>query len=115
MLQKKQGRFYRDMDHLVDTQVVEEDRECVDDVVNKTSCNKIDMSGIDFGHKKKVTSPKLKEQKELLNPHEAPSMLASTIIDNLPVTENNSPVTSEMKLQLLNEMVKQPTSILYKG
>ena len=114
-LHKKQGRFSRTVDHLVDTQVVEKDRDCTDDVVNETSCDKIDMSGIDFGHKKKVTSPKLWEQKELLNPHETPSTLSSSVVDNLPVTENNSPVTNEMKSQLLNENVKQPTSILYEG
>ena len=114
-LHKKQGRFSRAVDHLIDNQDVDEDRDCANDVVNETSCGKIDMSGIDFGNKKKVTSPKLQEQKELLNPHEAPSTLSSTVVDNSPVTENNSPVTSEMKLQLLNETVKQPTSILYKG
>ena len=107
-LHKKQGRFSCAVDHLVDTQVVEEDRDCADDVVNETSCNKIDMSGIDFGHKKKVTSPKLQEQKELLNSSEASSTIA-------PITENNSPVTSEMESQLLNDTVKQPTSILYEG
>ena len=58
-LHKKQGRFSRAVDHLVDSQVVEEDRDCADDVDNENSCNKIDMSDIDFGHKKKVTSPKL--------------------------------------------------------
>ena len=42
----------------------------------------------------------------------------SSLDDNTGVTtitENNSPVTKEMKLQLLNGNVKKPTSILYEG
>ena len=113
-MHKEQGRFSRAVDHLIDNQVVEEDRDCANDEVNETSCEKIDMSGIDFGNKKKVTSPKLQEQKELLNPHEAPSMLSSTVIDNSTVTDN-SPVTSEMESKLLNDNIKKPTSILYEG
>ena len=114
-LHKKQGKFSRAVDHLIETQVKEEDRDGADDVVSETSCDRIDISGIDFGNKKKVTSPKLQEQKELLNPHETSSLLSSTEVDNLTVTENNSPVTSEMKSQLLNKNVKKPTSILYEG
>ena len=73
------------------------------------------MSGIDFGNKKKVTSPKLQEQNKSLNPREAPSTLSLTVVDNSPVTENNSPVTSEIESKLLNDNVKKPTSILYEG
>ena len=51
----------------------------------------------------------------MLNSHEAPSTLSSTVIDSLPVTENNSPVTSEMESKLLNDNIKEPTSILYEG
>ena len=51
-LHKKQGRFFHAVDHLINTQVVEEDRDCADNVVNDTSYGKIDMSGIDFGNKK---------------------------------------------------------------
>ena len=58
-LHKKQGRFSRAVDHLVKTQVKEEDRDGADEVVSETSCDRIDMSDIDFGNKKKVTSPKL--------------------------------------------------------
>ena len=76
-LHKKQGRFSCVVDHLIDNQVVKEDRDCANDGVNETSCEKIDMSDIDFGKKKKVTSPKLQEKKELLNPSEAHSTLAS--------------------------------------
>ena len=110
-LHKKQGRFSHALDPLLNNQVVEEDRDCANDVVDETSCNKIDMSGIDFGNKKKVTSPKLQEQREVLTPHDVPSLE----VDNSPVTENNSPVTSEMESKLLNENVKKPTSILYEG
>ena len=110
-LHKKQGRFSRAVDHLLDNQVVEEDRDCVNDVVDETSCNKIDMSGIDFGTKKKVTSPKLQEQREVLTPQDLPS----SEVDNSTVTENNSPITSEMESKLLNENIKKPTSILYEG
>ena len=83
-------------------------------VVNQTSCNKIDISGIDFGNKKKVTSPKLQDQNDLMhNKEEAPSTLSSMVValDN----ENNSPVTSEMESKLLNDNIKKPTSILYEG
>ena len=40
------------VDHLVDSQVMEEDRDGADDVVNETSCDKIDMSTIDLGNKR---------------------------------------------------------------
>ena len=98
-LHKKQGRFSRTVDYLVDSQVVEEDRDCADDVVTEPSCNTIDMSGIDFGNKRKVTSPKLQKQKELLNSSKAPSTIA-------PTSEDKSPVTSEMESQLLNDTIK---------
>ena len=107
-LHKNQGSFPRAVDHLVDSQVVEEDRDCADDVVNEPSCNTIDMSDINFGNKRKVTSPKLQRQKELLNSSEVSSTIART-------TEDNSPVTSEMESQLLNDTIKQPTYILYEG
>ena len=55
-LHKKQGRFSCAVDHLVETQCVEEDRDGVDDGVSETSCDKIDMSGIDFGNKKNKLS-----------------------------------------------------------
>ena len=60
-LHKKQERFSCAVDHLLDKQVVKEDRNCANDMVDETSCNKIDMSGIDFGNKKNVTSSKLQE------------------------------------------------------
>ena len=39
-LHKKQGRFSCAVDHLLDNQVVEGDRDCANDEVNETSCNK---------------------------------------------------------------------------
>ena len=51
-LHKKQGRFSCAVDHLVETLTKEEDRDGADDVVSETSCDRIDMSGIDFGNKK---------------------------------------------------------------
>ena len=88
---------------------MEEDGDCANDVVDEISCKKIDMSGIDFGNKKKVTSPKLQEQREVLTPQDATRLE----VDNSSVTENNSPVTNEMESKLLNENTKKPTSILY--
>ena len=61
-LHKKQGRFSRAVDHLIENEEVKEDRDCEEEVVNETSCGKIDMSGIDFGNKKAITSPKLQDQ-----------------------------------------------------
>ena len=113
-LHKKQGRFSRAVDHLIENEEVKEDRDCEDDVVNETSCGKIDMSGIDFGNKKTVTSSKLQDQNDLMrNKEEAPSTLSSTVV--APDNENNSPVTSEMESKLLNDNIKKPTSILYEG
>ena len=96
------------MDHLIHSQVIYDDNDNADDVVTEPTCNKIDMSNIDFGNKKKATSSKLQEQKEFVNSPKASSMLASTTVDNLSVT-------SEMESQLLNDTVQQPTSILYEG
>ena len=42
-LHKKQGRFSRAVDHLIDNQVEEVDSKCDNDVINETSCDKIDM------------------------------------------------------------------------
>ena len=86
------------MDHLVHSQVIGDDDDNTDDVETKPTCNKIDMSNIDFGNKRKKTSSKLQKQKEFLNSSEAPSMIASIIVDNLPVT-------SEMESQLLNDIL----------
>ena len=58
-LHKKQGRFSRAVDHLIENEEVKKDRDCEEEVESETSCGKIDMSGIDFGNKKTITSPKL--------------------------------------------------------
>ena len=103
-LHKKQGRFSRAVNHLIENQDVEGERDCENDAVDATSCNKIDMSGIDFGIKKKLTSLKPQKQREVLTPQ-----------DTTRSDVDNSPVTSEMESKLLNKNVKKPTSILYEG
>ena len=51
-LHKKQGRFSRAVDHIIENEENKEDRDCEEEVENETSCGLIDMSGIDFGNKK---------------------------------------------------------------
>ena len=61
-LHKKQGRFSRAVDHLIENEENKEGRDCEEEVENETSCGLIDMSGIDFDNKKPLTSPKLQDQ-----------------------------------------------------
>ena len=113
-LHKKQGRFSRAVDHLIGNEEVNKDRNCEEGVKNETSCGKIDMSGIDFGNKKTITSPKLQDQNDTkYNKKDSPSIPSSMAVD--PDNESNSPINSEMESKLLNDNIKKPTSILYEG
>ena len=52
-LHKKQGRFARAVDHLIGGK---DDRECDEEVVDEISCGLIDMSSINVGNKKSLSS-----------------------------------------------------------
>ena len=60
-LHRKQRRFSHAVNHLVNSQVVCNVNNNPDDIVTEPACNKIDMSNIDFGNKRKATSSKLQE------------------------------------------------------
>ena len=63
-LYKKQRRFSRAVDHLVHSQFNCDDNNNTDDIVSEPTCNKIDMSKIDFGNKRIATNDNNADNKQ---------------------------------------------------
>ena len=89
-LHKKQGRFSRAVDHLIENEENREGRDCEEEVENETSCGLIDMSSIDFGNKKP-----LQDQDSTVCNQEGSSEVPSSMVVDTNNEKNSTRSTSD--------------------